>query len=88
MVRGKGENIIAFQGMTQKKKPCIQFPLVCLSNLDTNHTEHLYNHHSKGKGNLVSFIFTPILLSNRIYKWLWIPDNILTTLMHIPLAYV
>lgn len=61
---------------------------ISMSNLDANHTEHLYNHRGKGKGNLVSFIFTPLLLSNRIYKGLWVLDNILTTLMHIPLAYV
>lgn len=74
--------------MSQTEKLCIQFPSACLSNLDANHTEHLYNHRGKGKGNLVSFIFTPLLLSNRIYKGLWVLDNILTTLMHIPLAYV
>lgn len=82
--RGKYNCILSYD----PKKLHMQLPLVCLSNLDSNHTEHLYTHHSKGKGNLVSLIFTPILLSNRIHKWLRNLDNFLTTLMHSPSTYI
>ena len=67
MIREKGKYSCILR--YDPNKQGIQFPLACLSNLDINHTKHLYNHHSKGKGNLVSFILTPILLNNRIYKW-------------------